>query len=1187
MASYDPNIYQKLTQEEQILRVPDTYIGSSEKIERYEHLLTIEDDHSAKASVQQITLPEGIERLFLEILSNAGDNVQRSREKGIDVGKIDIYADSQWIVIRNGGIPIPVDIHPTEKIYVPEMIFGHLLTSSNYDQDEEKRVVGKNGYGAKLCNLFSKYFRVKVGDNQRGIEYCQEWSNNMKNRNRPQITEYVGQSYVEITYMLDFERFGYTEYPSEALSLFTRHGADLSFTCKVPVYFNNNLLDVQDIKKYTQLIFSNWLNVPRGDINMLTHYEWGKDVEPDKKNPGVSKDGKSLAIVELCLIDTPDHPMIISFVNGMITRDGGVHVETIYKNISNVVLEVVNGKDNVKGKGKGKTTDKPKFLLKNDDIKRHLSLVVSCRLVNPKFNSQSKVKLAGPKPSISLDDSKLKSILSWKFLDRLYIELESRKMTTLNASCGRKKRYIDNIKKLRDANWAGNNDTSRPCVLYITEGDSAQEFAMKAISMVPDGRNFLGAYPLRGVPLNTINANFQQYVNNKEITELKEALGLREGLDYLDDANFQTLRYASLLILTDADEDGHHIRGLILLLFATHFPSLLQRGYVQFLRTLLLKVSKGKEVHRFYTRNEYEKWKSITPDWMKWRTGYYKGLASNQDIDIQANLDNPRFVEHVWDYSAGDSLRLAFDSQFSDYRKGWISNYVEDPSAEEIQQQPITTFINQELIQHSIANLYRSIPGFDGQKPGQRKAIWTAYLVWGKKIGTSNIEPKKVSQLASSVNDKVGYHHGERSMEDTLVKMAQDFVGSNNMNIFYPEGLFGTRETNGKRHGASRYIFTYPTWWWPYIFRNEDNELLTMIEDEGKTCEPEFLLPIIPLFMVNGSIGIATGYSTYIPSFNPVDLCQWIKCKINDQPLPELIPWYRGFTGNITLKDCRKKGKDVETKNDDQVEIIIDGDDKDQNIDDENDDDDNEPQEINLSTRWSRSMISEGRFTVRKDCVIVDEIPIGKSISKYEEFLISLRKDKLIKHFNCHIEKDGRFRFEIFGMKKAPTIKNLCLRRVFGLSNMVLLDTDKKPIKFNNIYHMIDTFYQWRLPFYEERKQSVLNKLMKKINDANNRIKFIMAVIQGEQQGFIPGKTIVVFRKSKIEIIKSMDLLDLPHDLLDTTKFSHCTQEEINNLTSSLEKYTNEYNNMEKSDSKQLWVNDIDEFLEKYKKHYD
>ena len=443
MAAYDPNIYQKLTQEEQILRVPDTYIGSSEKIERYEHLLTFEDNQP-KALIQQITLPEGIERLFLEILSNAGDNVQRSRERGVDIGKIEIYADRQWIMIRNGGIPIPIDIHPTEKIYVPEMIFGHLLTSSNYDQNEEKRVVGKNGYGAKLCNLFSKYFRVKVGDGERGIEYSQEWSGNMQNRNQPQITQYQGKSYVEITYSLDFERFGYNEYPDEALALFARHAADLAFTCKVPVYFNSIPLDVQDIKKYTQMIFSSWLNLPKDDINMLTHYEWEKTAEPDKKNPGVSKDGKSLAIVELCLIDTPDHPMVISFVNGMITRDGGVHVETIYKSISNIVLDVVNGKDNVKGKGKGKgkAADKPKFLLKNDDIKRHLSLVVSCRLVNPKFNSQSKVKLAGPKPNIDLDESKLKSILSWKFLDRLYIELESRKMTTLNASCGKKKRYI-------------------------------------------------------------------------------------------------------------------------------------------------------------------------------------------------------------------------------------------------------------------------------------------------------------------------------------------------------------------------------------------------------------------------------------------------------------------------------------------------------------------------------------------------------------------------------------------------------------------------------------------------------------------------------------------------------------------------------------------------------------------------
>jgi DNA topoisomerase-2 len=159
-------MYQKKTQLEHILLRPDTYIGSVEK--HTQPLWVFEDGAMVNRSV---TYVPGLYKIFDEILVNAADNKQRDPK--MDALRVQIDVDGCCISVYNNGDGIPVEIHQEERVYVPEMIFGHLLTSSNYNDNEKKTTGGRNGYGAKLTNIFSTEFVIETADGRRQKKYKQ------------------------------------------------------------------------------------------------------------------------------------------------------------------------------------------------------------------------------------------------------------------------------------------------------------------------------------------------------------------------------------------------------------------------------------------------------------------------------------------------------------------------------------------------------------------------------------------------------------------------------------------------------------------------------------------------------------------------------------------------------------------------------------------------------------------------------------------------------------------------------------------------------------------------------------------------------------------------------------------------------------------------------------------------------
>ncbi len=213
-----------------------------------------------------------------------------------------------------------------------------------------------------------------------------------------------------------------------------------------------------------------------------------------------------------------------------------------------------------------------------------------------------------------------------------------------------------------------------------------------------------------------------------------------------------------------------------------------------------------------------------------------------------------------------------------------------------VERMLVSEFITKELVLFSVADNVRSIPSvLDGLKPAQRKVLYACF----KRNLKGDI---KVAQLAGYVSEHAAYHHGEASLTSTMVGMAQNFTGSNNLNLLVPSGQFGTRLMGGKDAASSRYIFTRLSVVTRALFHPDDDPLLAYQDDDGQSIEPTHYLPVIPLVLVNGADGIGTGWSTSVPQFNPRDVIAAVRARLEGDALPELTPWYRGFTGKIERK---------------------------------------------------------------------------------------------------------------------------------------------------------------------------------------------------------------------------------------------------------------------------------------------
>jgi len=1082
--------YKKLSPKEHILKRPSMYIGNTYtepiKMFIFENINEIKRN---KFINKVVDYNAGFCKLFDEVITNASDHYIRTNGK-VKYIKINVTKDS--ITIENDGDGIPIKIHKEHKIYVPELIFGNLMSGENFDDSDQRLVGGTHGLGVKLTNIFSKRFLVETADGKK--KYTQTFTNNMNKKTKPKMVKST-KNYTKITYYPDFEKFEMIEITDEIQSLFLKRAIDIAaYSPGVKVYYNDNLIPIKSFKDYMKMFIEDDNEFFYEKIN--ENWEVGISSSPN------------------------DMFQQISMVNGISTHVGGTHVNYI----SNQLIKLLGDKINTKT-----------LTIKQSLIKNHLFLFLNCRIPNPSFETQTKENLTTKMitsiiKNVDLSDIFIKKIASSQIKNDIVNfasmkEFQAAKKSTQN---GNKTKL--RIAKLDDANKAGKIPHNMRCHLLLTEGDSAASTAKRGFSIT--GNDYFGLFPLKGKPLNVRDITLQKMRDNAEITNIISALGLEFGKKY---TTTRTLRYGKVVIMSDMDPDGSHIKGLILNLFDAYWPELLELDFIYEFITPIVKVKKGTKIKYFYRLSEYKRWKNSV-NTSSYFIKYFKGLGTIEPKE--AKLFFKDISKHLIRFNSSkikeerNLIDLVFNKKRVEDRKNWLLNYKPGIELDKFKtKQNYNLFFNNEFIEFSMVDNIRSIPSIvDGLKPSQRKILYTLFKRKFK-------DEVKVELLMGSVLEKAAYHHGPASLESTIIGMAQDYVGSNNINLLDPTGEYGTRLHGGKDASASRYIFTKLSELTRDIFHVEDDEILEYLIDDGYQVEPKYYVPIIPMVLINGSDGIGTGWSSYVPHFNPVDIIEYIKMKLQDRKrLPKLSPWFKNFKGEI-IPDVDKN-----------------------------------------------RYISRGVFKkLPNNKLNILELPISMWNDKYYTILDKLMDEKYIKDYDKHCTDNDvniiiSIHSDIFDtLTDDIIIKKFSLESYINMGNMNLFNEDGKIHTYTNQYEIIENFIELRIKYYEQRKLNILNKLEEQREFVVNKMKFINCVLK---------KEIIFENKTKVNIIaqikkNGIDKHKDSYDYLINISLISFSKEKIVELKDSFDKLKLEIDKVAAISETKMWTLELNNLNKK------
>ena len=1111
---------QQKTDKQHILDNPDTYIGSVESIDADMWIMSEDGNKIVEKNINYIP---GLFKLFDEGIVNCRDHVVRMKtrvdsksENALPVTHIDIEINPDGtITMTNDGNGI--DVAQKDGVWIPELVFGHLRTSTNYNKDEKKIVGGKNGFGFKLVLIWSTYGRVETVDHIRGLKYVQEYKNNLDEICKPSITKCKNKPYTKITFKPDYQRLGIPGPSDDIIALLKKRVYDISaITDKnLKVKYNDNLVPIKNFQQYIDMYIGDKAEAPR--VYEENGERW-----------------------EYAVALTPTNEFVqVSFVNGIHTAKGGKHVEYILNQITRKLVEFIEKKKKVK--------------VNPNSIKEQLVLFIRCDIENPAFDSQTKDYMNTPSAKFGskceVTDKFIEKVAKMGVMDAACALTEVKENKAAKKTDGVKSKSVRGIPKLTDANWAG-TEKSKDCIIIFCEGDSAKAGIISGLSS--EDRNTIGVYPMKGKILNVRGENVKKISENKEIAEIKKILGLETGKKYLDIEDvYKNLRYGKVLFMTDQDLDGSHIKGLGINLFQSEWPTLANiQGFIGFMNTPILKAKKGSVELEFYNDGEYNEWKEQN-DSKGWNVKYYKGLGTSTGKEFREYFAKKKLIGFEHSDKSDDAIDMVFNKKRADDRKDWLKLYDRDAYLDTSKTNvTYEEFINRELIHFSKYDCDRSIPNLiDGLKISLRKILYSAFKMnLNKEI--------KVAQFSGYTSKESGYHHGEASLNAAIVGMAQNFVGSNNINLFMPNGQFGTRLQGGKDSASERYIFTQLSKITRSIFPTADDNILNYLNDDGLSIEPVYYSPIIPMVLVNGSKGIGTGFSTDIMCYNPLQIIDYLKNKLlSIEDDIDFIPYYEGFKGQITK-------------------------------------------------------ISDDKFLIKGlyqkiaiDKIKVTELPVGYWTEDFKELIESLIEpgaDKDGKKIPATIKdyedmsKDTDVDFTITFMKgkleeleKAKgdygcngVEKILKLYTTNTTTNMHLFDADDILQKYNNISDIIDSYYATRLEMYGTRKEYLIDALEKELVVLSNKAKYIKENLDG---------TIDLRKKKKEQVVEMLEEKgydkvqgDEDYKYLVKMPMDSVTEENVEKLLKDKGTKQSELEQIKNTTINKMWISELNNLREQY-----
>jgi len=1166
--------YKKETQREHVLNHSDMYIGS---VETHEEFAWVYDSVKQKMIHKKVKMNTGLLKIVDEILVNARDEYIRSSVKAdrLPVKRIDVEAglkNGEYVIaIQNDGQGIPVALHPVEKIYVPELIFGNMLTSSNYNKEEEKLVGGTFGVGSKATNIFSKRFTVETKDPSSGQEYKQTWTNNMLKCGKASIKKCASKKgLVRIEFVPDLDRFlGSKEgagsgglcadmcelIHTRVIELAAVIGKDVKFT------WNGEDIAVRSFEKFVKLFIKDDADFAfehcgeRWEVAAVLTSALFEDESADAGKPEYRH---------------------IAFTNGINNRRGGKHVEYVSKHVLESLCE---------------TAAKKKIILKPGQLKDHVTFFINAMIVNPAFDSQTKVTLTTPASkfgSVPIFSGKLvTALVKHGILEEAQRIVDAKNAKDSKKTDGSKKRTIRGLPKLEDAALAG-TAKSGECTLILTEGDSAATSAIAGLKVV--GREKWGVFPLRGKLLNVKDVSIDKFNNNEELTAVKKILGLEKGVKYLKTNN---LRYGRIMIMSDQDVDGFHIRGLLMNLFHTEWPELMHTGFLCTLMTPLVKMSRGSEVLCFYSDAELDAWRLQVGEAVaaKYKSKYYKGLGTSTPAEAREWFEKLADIQYEWDAETNNAMDLAFSKKRADDRKEWLQTYDPKRSIKAREEGgkrlvPYTRFVHDELIHFSNADNLRSLPHvMDGLKPSQRKILFACF----KRNLRQEI---RVAQLAGYVSEHAAYHHGEASLNQTITSMGQIFVGGNNVNLLNPVGQFGSRLMGGKDAASPRYIHTHLERIVDVLYRKEDEPILEHQFEDGDKIEPVTYLPVVPMLAINGSLGIGTGFSTDIPPHNPRQVLDLLRNRLVGEATSlsgeVLNPWWIGFKGTVEKKEEKQ---------------------------------------------WITKGIYE--WIDDKCAVRITELPVGVWTKDYKAFLDTMtqetapakdtkekekekkkasgasgagenasqgsdkkRKEKpILKDFeDLYNDVDVNFTlylepeyYEEARTYPAEFEKKFHLTSSWKTSNMCCFDTKRKIVKYATVGDIIEEFYGFRITMYESRRQHQIMVKKDQIEEFDAKYRFV--------QGIVEGRLKIVNEEDEV-VLAGLKGLSLPprsdranpdtlaaYEYLLRMRVDRMKKSSVLEALKELEAARELLVALESTSAAQIWMGELDEFLAVWEKH--
>ncbi|XP_072216489.1 DNA topoisomerase 2-beta-like [Excalfactoria chinensis] len=433
-------------------------------------------------------------------------------------------------------------------------------------------------------------------------------------------------------------------------------------------------------------------------------------------------------------------------------------------------------------------------------------------------------------------------------------------------------------------------------------------------------------------------------------------------------------------------------------------------------------------------------------------------------------------------------MKLKFFQAFSkkkiDDRKEWLTDFMEDSQQgwlhgrpEPFLYSPETThltyddIVNEETIPFSNSDNEGSIPSLvDGLKPGQRKVLFTCFKRNDKR-------EVKVAQLAGSVAEMSAYHYGEQALMMTIVNLAQNFVGSNNVNLLQPIGQFGTRLHGGKDAASSRCIFTMLSPLARLLFPSVDDNLLKFLYDDNQRVEPRWYIPIIPMVLVNGAEGIGTGCACKLPNYDTREIVNNVRRMLDGLDPHPMLPNYKNFRGTI--------------------------------------------QELGQN----QYVVSGEIFVVDRNTVEITELPVRTWTQVYREQVLEplLNGTEKTPALICDYKEyhtDTTVKFVVkMTEEKLAEAEAAGLHEVFKLQtsltcdSMVLFDHTGCLKKYETVQDILKEFFDLRLHYYSLRKEWLVGMLGAESTKLNNQARFILEKIQGK---------IAIENRSKRDLIQML-----------------------------------------------------------------